>query len=99
MTNIFDRSPVSNGVTTEEARRGTSSPMSVQFAAFSIDNNGLQRDKDRKNTNNHKVTSSSHRIARVSPDSQTEGLPPPITEKSPVRANLMDEEEFPDYKK
>lgn len=52
---IFDRSPVSNGVTTEEARRGTSSPMSVQFAAFSIDNNGLQRDKDRKNTNNHKV--------------------------------------------
>ncbi|KAL1508914.1 hypothetical protein ABEB36_003733 [Hypothenemus hampei] len=87
-------SPI-NGLMTEEARRGTNSPIPQ--------NNGVQREKDRRNNNNHKVSSSRlDRVARVSPDSQTEGLPPTI-EKSPIENNgqssLLDEEEYPDYKK
>ncbi|CAH1134472.1 unnamed protein product [Ceutorhynchus assimilis] len=95
-------SPMNSGLMTEEARRGTSSPiLQSQVVA-----NGVQRDKDRRNNNNnnHKVSSSSHRIARVSPDSQTEGMPmAPAPEKSPTPishdSGVTDEIEFPDYKK
>ncbi|XP_066254656.1 RNA polymerase II elongation factor ELL [Euwallacea similis] len=93
--NVFrSGSPVNNALMTEEARRGTNSPI------FQNQSNGFQREKDRRSANNHKVSSSSHRIARVSPDSQTEGLPSSVPERSLVLPNrVVDEEEFPDYKK
>lgn len=88
-------SPINNRHPTDDMRRSTNSPI-PQSNPMS---NG--RDKDRRN-NNTKVTSSSQRIARVSPDSQTEGLPVAVTDKSPVQGPkecLTVEEEFPDYKK
>ncbi|XP_050294216.1 RNA polymerase II elongation factor Ell [Anthonomus grandis grandis] len=92
-------SPINSGLMTEEARRGTGSPVTQNPMS-----NGLQRDKDRRNNNNHKVSSSSHRISRVSPDSQTEGLPLPA-QKSPVKEERPEsplnsiEKDWLDFKK
>lgn len=47
----MSRSPVNSGLMTEEARRGTNSPI-LQNQGVP---NGLEREKDRRNNNNHKV--------------------------------------------
>ncbi|KAF7280884.1 hypothetical protein GWI33_005432 [Rhynchophorus ferrugineus] len=88
-------SPVNNRLVPDDTRRNTNSRV---LQSHSVSNG---RDKDRRN-NNTKVTSSSQRIARVSPDSQTEGLPVAVMDKSPdlvPRNHLTEPDEFPDFKK
>lgn len=55
-----------------------------------------QDQKEREKMKCNKVTSSQNLIARVSPDSQTEGLVTP--ELDPSFTKIVEENEFPDYK-
>lgn len=55
-----------------------------------------QDQKEREKLKCNKVTSSQNLIARVSPDSQTEGLVTP--ELDPSFTKIVEEDEFPDYK-
>lgn len=66
-----------------------------------VGRNNRQDDKDRereKFKSNNKVSSSQNLVARVSPDSQTEGLAPPELDHPPFNKVPEEVDEFPDYK-
>ncbi|KAJ8948932.1 hypothetical protein NQ314_008310 [Rhamnusium bicolor] len=58
-----------------------------------------EREKERERNKYNKVTSSTqNRIARVSPDSQTDSIPAADLEPPPIVKIEEDQNEFPDYK-